>query len=136
MIGYNDGKSTPGDFQTIQTVTSSDNLTPGTKAGEPFNDPQPADDSKPFYYTDAELPNFTNTAGQDIVFADKPGRDQKLEGNTWQGEMSFVEKGKDGKYQPVVTIKYGFIIVGKMAVNDDIKIVDPSKFQTDSLKKQ
>jgi hypothetical protein len=95
-------------FQTIQTVTSSDNLTPGTTAGKPFNDPQPPDDSKPFYWTDKELPSYTNTKQQDIIFYDKPGRDNRLDGNTWKGEMSIVEKGKDGKFAPIITITYGF----------------------------
>ncbi len=133
-LGYNDGKAAPTDLQVIQTVTSSDGLTPGTKAYQPFNDPQPPDDSKPFYYTDAELPYYTNKNGQDIIFYDRPGRSVNLQGNEWRGEASVVEKGIDGKYKPVVTVTYGFVIVGNVADPDNIRMTDPSKFTKDSLK--
>jgi RHS repeat-associated protein len=132
-LGYNDDKTAEADLQLIQTVTSSDNITPGTKANQPFNDPQPPDDSKPFYWTDSQMPSYTNKDGQDIIFYDEPARSAILNGNRWKGELSVVEKDKDGKYQPIITITYGFKIVGNVARPVSIKIAEPSKFQKDSL---
>ena len=92
LLGYistNDGFS---DFNYVQTIRTN---IPIGNATSPYDDPQPADDNLPFYWTNNELPNYTNTWGYDVIFQDSPQR--KINNGTWwNAELSVVGKNVHG----------------------------------------
>src|SRR5690606_36574176 len=113
-LSYDDGKGGTADARFIQTVRTNDPLG-GAKS--PYNDPQPPDDDKPFYYTDAELPGRQNINGEDITFYDAPKR-YTTKDVSWEGELSVVADEGVG-YQTKGTITYGFEIQnGKVKTNE------------------
>jgi hypothetical protein len=71
-MGY--GKTEPATLQVIQNVYTNVPAGTGTKANKQYLDPQPPDDKKPFYYTDAQLPKITSKSGYDLLFLDDPKR--------------------------------------------------------------
>ncbi|MNQ28932.1 RHS Repeat protein [compost metagenome] len=134
LIGasYSDGRpGTNRDVQFVQTVRTNSPLKGATS---PYNDPYPADDNKPFYNTDAELPSKKGNNGRDLDFADRPRRSSSADGTTWEGELSLVSDEKHQGYVPAVTIRYGFEIKSGNAVPSEI-IVSPteSNFQKKTI---
>lgn len=128
QVNYN-GSEASADVDFMQTVTTN---MPAKGATSPYNDPQPADDSKPFYYTDAEKPSYSDKVGKDLIFMDSPVRPSSKEGTTWSGELS-VTKKSDGVHSIGETINYGFEIKGGKAVLSPIVVQPPSDFQKTTL---
>jgi RHS repeat-associated protein len=129
QAGYNDGKEGDLDVRWVQTIRTNNPLGGATS---PYNDPQPPDDAKPFYWTDAELPDYKNKGGQDLIFYDRPTRSASKDGVTWEGELSAVINSGDG-YKPVVTIRYGFETKGGVAVPSKVIVNTPSDFQNKTI---
>ena len=127
---YSDGNSGIANAQYIQTITTN---APLGGAISPYNDPQPGDDNKPFYYTDAELTGQQNINGQDLDFYDRPTRSASANGTTWNGELTLATDSGSG-FQPVVTVSYGFEVKGGVAVPTDLKVNSTeSTFQTKTI---
>ncbi|MGG9963501.1 DUF6443 domain-containing protein [Ferruginibacter sp. SUN106] len=127
---YNDGKNGTANAEFIQTIRTDAPLN-GTVS--PYNDPQPADDNKPFYWTDAELPTYQNKNGNDLDFYDRPTRLGSQTGKSWEGELTLVINNGDG-YKPVVTVTYGFEIKGGVAVPTELKVSNQeSNFQKTTI---
>ena len=119
---YNDGKPGTANARIVQTVRTN---VPLGGAKSPYNDPQPPDDKKPFYYTDAELPGRQNIDGEDLTFFDYPRRYNNVDGTKWNVELSVVvDQGKG--YETVVSISYGFEIKDGKAVANEIEVKDSS----------
>lgn len=118
---FNDGKPGTADARFVQTVRTN---FPLGGASSPYNDPHPADDNKPFYYTDAELPGRQNINGEDLTFFDQPRR-KIIDGTQWEAELSVVVNQGNG-YEPQVTISYGFEIKDGKAVSTELKANDNS----------
>ena len=124
------GNSGIANAQYIQTITTN---APLGGAISPYNDPQPGDDNKPFYYTDAELTGQQNINGQDLDFYDRPTRSASANGTTWNGELTLATDSGSG-FQPVVTVSYGFEVKGGVAVPTDLKVNSTeSTFQTKTI---
>ncbi|MDR4953810.1 DUF6443 domain-containing protein [Chryseobacterium sp. ES2] len=132
QASYSDGKAGTADAQYVQTIRTNDPLGGATS---PYNDPQPADDNLPFYWTNAELPSYQNINGQDLDFYDRPTRDATKTGTNWEGELSVVVNDGTGKgYQPVVTVTYGFEIQGGAAAVQELKVSpNESSFQKTTI---
>ncbi len=127
--GYNDGEEGDADARWVQTIRTNEPLGGATS---PYNDPQPGDDDKPFYWTDSELPGFKGKDGQDLIFYDRPSRSGSKDGTTWEGELSLVVKDGDA-YKPVITIRYGFDTEGGAAKARQIIVHNPSDFQKETI---
>jgi hypothetical protein len=93
----------PDGFRWTQVIDTN-----AAKAGatSPYVDPHPNDDTKPFYYTDAEEKSFPN------LFTDSPGRSAPATGTTtWKATL-----GLDGVNEAKKNVKgfayltYGFSI--------------------------
>jgi RHS repeat-associated protein len=128
-VGYKAGKKGVVDARWIQAVWTNDPLGGATS---PYNDPQPPDDDKPFYWTDAELPSYKNRERQNLLFLDRSTRGSK-NGIQWEGELTLVVNGIEG-YEPVVTIRWGFEIKNGRAVLTPIRVSTPSDFQIKTIK--
>jgi RHS repeat-associated protein len=127
---YNDGKEGTADAQFVQTVSTN---SPLNNAKSPYNDPQPADDNKPFYHTDEDLSRNQNINGQDLNFHDIPMRNANKEGATWEGELTLAVNSNEG-YKPVVTITYGFEIKDGKSVPSELKVSNQeSSYQTATI---
>jgi hypothetical protein len=137
-LRFKNKKSTLKNFNWIQTVRSNFAIGSDVNQFTEINDPNPPDDDKPFYWTDAEKPTQNTATGYDARFYDQPTRKlragQKL---YWNGELSLVGQDNAGGYRSLVTISYGFTIdsSGRTSVQD-IKVTAPSKFQNMYIKKQ
>jgi len=130
-LGYIDGYDGFTDFNYVQTIRTNKPL---GGANSPYNDPQPSDDDLPFYWTNAELPNYTNKDGYDVKFYDNPKR-QNENGTWWNAELSVVGRNANGRYMPLYTISYGFKIVNNRVVRYPITIItQPSDFHLNSIK--
>ncbi|NDJ00120.1 RHS repeat-associated core domain-containing protein [Flavobacterium sp. LaA7.5] len=129
IVGYKEEREEKSDIQYVQTARTN---FPPEGVTSPYNDPQPADDDKPFYHTDKEIAEDSNIPGQDLVFYDKPSRYDV--GAKWEGELSVVTKGQDG-YKPVLTIRYGFEIQkgNRTPVLQSITVNEPSEYQTKTI---
>ncbi|MPT34415.1 MAG: hypothetical protein E2604_04850 [Flavobacterium sp.] len=127
--GYSNRSKSDSEVRWIQTIRTNDPL---GGASSPYNDPQPADDSKPFYWTDTELPNYKNKEGQNLIFYDRPTRSGSQNGIKWEGELSTVIN-KGNEYKPAVTIRYGFETKEGVAVPLPIEINSPSSFQDKTI---
>jgi|GEM_PF-5034012 hypothetical protein len=128
-LGFNDSGSGYTDFRWVQTVRTN---RPIGGATSPYNDPQPPDDNKPFYYTDAENSSYTNTEGYDAVFSDRIKRENNVD-VTWQAELTLVGQ-MNGMYYPITTMSYGFQIQnGALTINPIQYNVTPSQFQLNSF---
>ncbi len=103
------------EYRWVQFVTTNDPLG-GAAANTPYNDPQPPDDDKPFYWTDAELPGYQNKDGYDLIFYDQPKRVKAtataLGTVKWKADLSLVGVSPAGSktYSKIVLIEYGFSI--------------------------
>ncbi|MGQ9610193.1 MAG: RHS repeat-associated core domain-containing protein [bacterium] len=103
------------EYRWVQFVTTNDPLG-GASANTPYNDPQPPDDDKPFYWTDAELPGYQNKDGYDLIFYDQPKRQKAtasvLGSVTWKANLSLVGVSPAGSktYTDIIKIEYGFSI--------------------------
>ena len=103
------------EYRWVQFITTNNPLG-GAPADTPYNDPQPSDDDKPFYYTDAEEPQFRNQLGYDYIFVDAPRRnvDDVLQFGSinWHADLSLTGVSPAGSvnYTPFVHISYGFKI--------------------------
>lgn len=129
-LGYIDGYEGFTDFNYVQTIRTNKPL---GGANSPYNDPQPGDDDLPFYWTNAELQNFTNKDGYDVKFYDTPKRLNE-NGTWWSAELSVVGRNTNGKYVPLYTISYGFKIVNNKLVRYPITIItQPSEFHINSF---
>ena len=101
------------EYRWVQFITTNDPLG-GAPANVAYNDPQPPDDAKPFYYTDAEEPRYRNQLGYDYIFGDQPGRNAadiaRLNKIKWHADLSLTGVAPPGgiNYTPVVKISYGF----------------------------
>ena len=124
---YNSEEKKDTEARWVQTVTTN---VPLGGATSPYNDPQPPDDDKPFYWTDAELPKYKNKSGHDLLFYDRVTRASN--GDKWEGELSLVVKGSE-EYKSVITIKYGFEIQDGKAVPTQITVSTPSDFQNKTI---
>jgi len=119
-------------FNWIQAIRTNK---PKDNAVSPYNDPQPPDDSSPFYYTEEEN-QIDNTAdGYDARFYDSPRR---ISLNTsWEGELSLVA-ADDISYvlKELITLRYGFTIDSKNKLHvNNIKIQKVSDFQQGMIQK-
>ncbi len=111
-LEYTDKKSGHTSLDWIQTVRTNAPLRTKDKHKiEPINDPTPSDDppgaDKPFYYTDAETAAKGHPADMTDFF-DEPKRADRKFKVIWKGELSVVGKNKDGEYENIKTLKYGF----------------------------
>jgi hypothetical protein len=105
------------EYRWVQFVTTNDPA-PGAQANVRYNDPQPPDDAKPFYYTDAEEPRYRNQLGYDYIFGDQPKRSPadlsrlNLNKINWHADLSLtgVDPAGSISYTPIVKIGYGFSI--------------------------
>jgi hypothetical protein len=93
----------PDGFRWTQVIDTND---PKGGAKSPYVDPHPNDDTKPFYYTDAEEKSFPN------LFTDNPSRGAPTTGTTtWQATL-----GLDGVNEAKKNVKgfayltYGFSV--------------------------
>ncbi|MEI9919742.1 MAG: RHS repeat-associated core domain-containing protein [Bacteroidota bacterium] len=120
------------DFRWIQTIRTNDPL---GGADPPYNDPQPPDDGKPFYWTDPEEITYGRSPGSDSRFSDVPSR-RPTPGKTirWEGELSLVGKNSAGRYEAVRTMRYGFKIKNGAVKLKPIREVRPSGFQRRTIK--
>lgn len=116
-------------FNFIQTIRTN---VPLGGASSPYNDPQPADDNLPFYWTNTELPSQINQNGFDVLFSDRPSR-LMVNGTKWQAELSVVGMNRTGHYVPITTITYGFQIINNKVVIFPIKTSTPTSFQKKSI---
>ncbi len=124
QLGYKDSGSGLTNFNYVQTIRTN---VPLGGATSPYNDPQPPDDNLPFYWTNAELPSYTNQNGYNVIFSDQPTRLMQ-NGTTWQAELSVVGMDSTGNYVPITTITYGFSIINNSVVLSPITTVTPSAF--------
>ncbi len=127
-LGCNDGEASPAEYQIVQSVSSSRPINSGVKPFERHND---AAEGTDFYHSPDALPQFTNKEGQDITTLDFASRYVSSgTGTSFKAETSIVKKNAEGKYEAVVTVNWGFILVGNVAVKDGIKMQEhPSKTQ-------
>ena len=127
VLGYTDSSSGLSNFNWVQTIRTNQPLGGATS---PYNDPQPPDDNLPFYWTNAELPSYTNTNGYNVVFVDGPQRPGNA---TWQGELSVVGMNGQGGYQALQTFTYGFDINNGKVTLQSLQPSSPSAFQLKSI---
>ena len=127
VLGYKDAGSGLTNFNWVQTIRTNQPLGGATS---PYNDPQPPDDNLPFYWTNAELPSYTNQNGFSVIFADRPGRAGDA---SWQGELSVVGKNSSGGYQPLQTFTYGFDIKNDTVTLQPLQPSTPTDFQNKSI---
>jgi hypothetical protein len=83
----------------------------GMRANIPYNDPQPPDDRKPYYFTDQELADYQNRDGFNLLFEDRPKRPTPTRGVVrWKANLALVGILRSGgvNYRSLITIKYGF----------------------------
>jgi RHS repeat-associated protein len=103
------------EYRWVQFITTNDPLG-GAPANVPYNDPQPPDDNKPFYWTDAEEPQYHNLDGYDYIFRDHPTRiiqhAAQLGGIQWHADLALTGVNPAGSlnYTPIINISYGFRI--------------------------
>jgi len=108
------------EYRWVQTVTTNA-IQPQAKGfaqpDVPFNDPQPPDDNKPYFWTDRELPEHQHQYGYDLVFEDRPARAPsnypKIRGNIyWKASLDLVGVSPAGSvtHSPIVHITYGFTV--------------------------
>ncbi len=128
-FGYNDTDTGLNNFNFVQTITTN---SPMDGATSPYIDPQPPDDDLPFYWTNSELPGYTDTWGYNVMLIDAPYRGIQ-NGTSWQAELSVVGTDNYGMYNPIVTITYGFYFFNNTVFVYPIRTVTPSSFQTDSI---
>lgn len=127
VLGYTDAGSGLSNFNWVQTIRTNQPLGGATS---PYNDPQPPDDNLPFYWTNAELPSYTNTNGYNVIFIDGPQRPGNA---TWQGELSVVGMNGQGGYQALQTFTYGFDINNGKVTLQPLQPSSPSAFQSKSI---
>jgi hypothetical protein len=98
-IGVSSNPTFPGGYWWTQTIETN---APLHGATSPYVDPHPNDDTKPFYYTDAEYTRFPTT------FHDAPTRTYPASGSTfWYGTL--VLNGVNGtNVQHIDGLAYGF----------------------------
>ncbi|WP_281557919.1 hypothetical protein [Thalassomonas sp. RHCl1] len=91
----------PGGFRWTQTI---DTNAPLGGTSTPYVDPRPNDDSKPFYWTDAEHASSPST------FTDKPWRPVPASGTTWWTATLALNGVDDAKKKVTAfdAISYGF----------------------------
>lgn len=109
--------------QTIITNVPANDpaIQPPLKPYQPYNDPQPPDDNKPFYWTDAELPAYQHKEGYDLLFEDFPARPVASHPNRrshWRAKLDLVGVNPAGgvNYTPIVHITYGFDVTANGVV--------------------
>ncbi|MGE4180758.1 MAG: PASTA domain-containing protein [Limisphaerales bacterium] len=108
-----DRKPNYPEYRWVQFVTSNVPLG-GAAANAPYNDPQPPDDAKPYYWTDAELPGKQNSGGYDLIFSDQPTRFKSSATAaftvSWSADLALVGVSPAGgsSYTDLVKISYGF----------------------------
>ncbi|WDE02558.1 hypothetical protein [Thalassomonas actiniarum] len=93
----------PGGFRWTQTI---DTNAPLGGTSTPYVDPRPNDDSKPFYWTDAEHASSPST------FKDKPWRPVPGSGTTWWTATLALNGVDDAKKKVTAfdAISYGFTL--------------------------
>jgi RHS repeat-associated protein len=100
------------DYRWVQSIRTD---VPLGGATSPYNDPQPGDDNLPFYWTNAELPGYSNIGNNELTFYDKPGRRNNAD---WNAELSLVGK-RNVKYRNLGTINYGFnLLNGRVSIKN------------------
>ncbi len=100
------------EYRWVQYITTNVPLA-GARAHERYEDPQPPDDNKPFYWTDEELPRYRNVGGYDLIFIDHPSRDpQSRPFIYWKAELMLVGVSPAGStnWTAIIKIEYGFDI--------------------------
>ncbi len=94
----------------------------------PKNVDNPDNPKKPFYHTDAELPEMRSKDNSELSFYDEPRRNAS-ENVTWSAELSVVT-GDKGNNELGITINYGFEIKdGKVKARPITVAASPSDFQ-------
>ena len=127
---YKDIKSKLTNFNWIQAIRTN---MPLGGAKSPYNDPQPPDDNKPFYWTTKELPLYNVMSGYDAKFYDRPSRAVNQNMKTkWKAELSIVGKNAKGIYKLIGTLKYGF----KIYPNGTVLIKGVNKRWTSGFQKR
>jgi len=108
----------PGTLQWIQFINTNDPV-PTAPANAPYVDPQPNDDTLPFYWTEAErLLNTGLGGGVALRFTDKPSRPLVDSPVNWRADLYLVSwngvQVVGGAMAPTVTIydgiRWGFDI--------------------------
>lgn len=125
-LGAKTAKRSPSypEYRWVQFITTNKPLG-GASANTPYNDPQPPDDDKPFYLTDAELPSYQNKDGYDLIFYDQPKRNKAdaaaLGSITWKANLSLVGVSPAGSktYTDIIKIEYGFSISKTGTISKD-----------------
>jgi RHS repeat-associated protein len=117
------------EYRWVQTVTTNGirKIARGyAQPDVPFIDPQPPDDDKPYFWTDAELPEHQHQYGFDLVFEDSPSRDPAqypdVQGTLyWKANLDLVGVDPPGSvnYKPIIHITYGFSVTHNGFVHTD-----------------
>jgi hypothetical protein len=105
------------DLNWIQTLTTSD-------ADKPFIDKDPGQKS-PFYLNPQEKKFMETRAkimGYTTAFEDKPERGFKGKPVKWHADLKLVEIGKNGQYQTLKRISYGFTLDAKGVHLEDLTV--------------
>jgi RHS repeat-associated protein len=113
------------EYRWVQFVTTNALKAKNTEVDTPYNDPQPPDDAKPFFWTDAELPSHQHLFNHDLIFEDSPRRDPRahyfnnIAGTIhWRAALDLVGVSPKGSisFVPIIHITYGFDVTQNGAV--------------------
>jgi len=106
-----------------------------------YVDPRPADDLRPFYWTNAEIAAYSNVGGYRLKFSDAPRR-RKADVTAakprtwWQAALSLVGV-KAGKSDTILNIlKYGFDITAAGVFAAKLRAGELSKEAKERIKKE
>ena len=100
---FTSASSKYSDYNWVQTIfTNKPTVGSGYSV---YNDPNPGDDSSPYYWTKSELSTYRN--GNDLTFYDKPSRTVNNFNISWRAELSLVGINSSGAHA-LHTFKYGF----------------------------
>jgi RHS repeat-associated protein len=125
------------DFNWLQTVQFNFRYKSQADEKEETIIDKNTEDKQPFYLSASEIPlALANAPGYTARFYDRPQRaPHPGKEIRWNGELSLVAKDKTGKYQVLITLRYGYKVSkqGKMTIYK-LKVIKPSKFHLDSLK--
>jgi RHS repeat-associated protein len=118
----------------VQAIVT--NLPKGKLAkNTPYNDPGDVNrkhDNKPFYYEKAEQALLRTDQG--TVFDDQPSRIGTNSNTYFNAEVSGIKKDKNGVYEIISTITYGFELMNGKVVMKNIEFQEnPSTFQSDTI---
>jgi hypothetical protein len=107
VLRYDNINTGAEDLNWLQTV---DTTIPRPAAGNPSLDNQYWRNGTAFYYSDAEVAEFT--VGDSLYFSDQPFRSQPA---NWGAELSLVGQFQGSPYySPLITVSWGFTTGGTL----------------------